>query len=106
MRGKIKMSDLELKGWSKIILKIIKNFDSIKEYYFQDLTKFNLCPANMITILENLGWKNSEMNTNGWQQDTWYYFLHPDYKFQLSLNYTGYTFEMSLSKNKKENEDE
>ena len=105
MRGKYNMSDLELKGWSKTILKIIEDFKSTKGYCSQDLTKLNLCPANVVAVLKNLNWTLNTFDSNGWQQDTWYTFFHEDYKFELSLNYTGYTFEMSLSKDEEE-EDE
>ena len=79
MRGKYNMSDLELKGWSKTILKIIEDFKSTKGYCSQDLTKLNLCPANVVTILENLNWTLNSFDSNGWQQDTWYTFFHEDY---------------------------
>ena len=36
------------------------------------------------------------MDHNGWQNDTWYWFSHPDYDFRLVFYYEGYTFEMKL----------
>ena len=84
------MSTLELNGQSDTILKIIEDFKSTKGYCSQDLTKLNLCPANVVTILENLNWTLNSFDTNDWQQDTRTTYYHVGYSFGIVVAYSGY----------------
>ena len=95
MRGKYHMMDWEQEKWKQEISGIIAKL-SYNQRHEEDLTNLDLCPANVVKTLEILGWDEDDMDHNGWQNDTWYWFNHPDYKFRLVLYYEGYTFEMKL----------
>lgn len=101
MRGSYKLKDWEAEKWKREFLRFIKRLEAFKNENI-DLTSFDLCPSNVIDILELLGWEQSDFDSNGWEQDTWYDFTHPDYDFEVGLFYCGYTFRMSLSRKEKE----
>ena len=103
MRGSYKLKDWEVEKWKREFLRFIKRLETFKnENENIDLTSFDLCPSNVIDILELLGWEQSDFDSNGWEQDTWYDFTHPDYDFEVGFFYCGYTFRMYLSRKEKE----
>lgn len=103
MRGSYSLKDWEAEKWKREFLRFIKRLESIKsENENIDLTSFDLCPSNVVDILELLGWEQSDFDSNGWEQDTWYDFTHPDYDFEVGFFYCGYTFRMYLSRKEKE----
>jgi len=42
------------------------------------------------------GWCDDDFETNGWEDDTWYYFSHEDYEYQVVIYYCGYTFSIEM----------
>lgn len=101
MRGNYSLKDWEAEKWKREFLRFIKRLEVFKKENI-DLTSFDLCPSNVIDILELLGWEQSDFDSNGWEQDTWYDFTHPDYDFEVGFFYCGYTFRMYLSRKEKE----
>ena len=95
MRGKYQLRDWELSKWSLELAKIIDRLTRNK-LHEEDLTQHDVCPANIVEILNKLGWEDDEQEDNGWQHDTWIYFSHPNHNFGITLYYEGYTFEMKL----------
>ena len=87
--------------WERIKLKyMLNNFISQLKTGIEkeiDLTKIDVCPANIITVLEEeLGFEELDFDVNGWQNDTWYSFEHPETKEKITLFYSGYLFELKL----------
>ncbi len=95
MRGKYHMMDWELQKWSQELSHLIECLTYNQDGEF-DLTNWDACPANICKALEHLGWKEEDLDDNGWQHDTWYRFTNPNYAFGLTFYYEGYTFEMKL----------
>lgn len=95
MRGRYTMMDWEQEKWKQELSAAITRL-SYNQRHEEDLTNWDLCPANVCKSLENLGWTQEDMDDNGWQHDTWYHFSHPNYQFGLTFYYEGYTFEMKL----------
>lgn len=53
-------------------------------------------PSELNTILQEYGWEILDFDENGWQQDTWYWYAHPDYDFQLTMEYSGFYGDLKL----------
>lgn len=53
-------------------------------------------PSELDAILREYGWKQVDSDENGWQQDTWYWYTHPDYDFQLTMEYSGFYGDLKL----------
>lgn len=101
MRGSYSLKDWEAEKWKREFLRFIKRLETFKNENI-DLTSFDLCPSNVVDILELLGWEQGDFDSNGWEQDTWYDFAHPDYDFEVVFFYCGYTFQMYLSRKEDE----
>ena len=95
MRGQYNMCLWEIEKWKQELSVVITRL-SYDQHHIENLTNRELCPANICKTLENLGWKQENMDSNGWEHDTWYTFSHPNYYFNLTFYYEGYTFEMKL----------
>ena len=95
MRGEWNLRDWETEYWCSFFEKKI---EYLKAGYSQkiDLTKEDLCPENVIDILNILGYKDHDHDINGWEQDTWIPFSKEN-EDSLMLYYCGRTFEMNLS---------
>lgn len=99
MRGSFTLTQEEKDHYKPIIQGIIeeliktRNFDSI------DLTDFDeLSPYLMWELLEELGWENTDYDSNGWEQDTWTYFTKKGQDFaSIVLFSCGMTFNMSIA---------
>ena len=93
MRGERNLREWERPYWSAFFEKEIEELesDSIKTV---DLTKEDLCPENIIDILEAMGYESDDCAVNGWEQDTDIYFTNG--KTNLRLFYCGRTFKMEL----------
>lgn len=59
-------------------------------------------PSELDDILQEGGWKQLDSDENGWQQDTWYWYAHPDYDFQLTMEYSGFYGDLKLYNRDKE----
>jgi hypothetical protein len=95
MRGKYHMMDWEE---AKLLKDVSAEIEKIKNNQIEEvnLTSWDACPANIRQTLYSLGWTKSNYERNGWECDTWWYFKHKDYDFELVLFYCGDTFEMEL----------
>ena len=95
MRGRWNMMDWELQKWKQELSAAIVRLSQNKLYQ-EDFTHLDVCPANLIDALRDIGWEDDELENNGWQNDCWTYFSHDDYDFVLVLYYCGHTFELKL----------
>ena len=95
MRGKYHMMDWEEEKWIVSLKSIISQLAQDKSYE-EDLTNYDVCPANIRKTLENMGWKKIDFDDNGWEHDTWYTFHNINYDFDIILFYCGETFEIKL----------
>lgn len=59
-------------------------------------------PSELDEILQEDGWERLDFDENGWQQDTWYWYAHPDYDFQLTMEYSGFYGDLKLYRRDKE----
>ena len=57
---------------------------NLRELYWQS------APCDIDEYLEENGWNRDSFDTNGWQQDTWYYYSHKDYPFEIVMEYSGF----------------
>lgn len=90
MRGRWNMMDWELEKWKQELTAAIARLSYNKQHQ-EDFTHLDVCPANLIDALRDMGWED-----DGWQNDCWTYFSHYDYDFVLVLYYCGHTFELKL----------
>lgn len=76
----------------------LKNVFPKQKDFILDIRKLTeiYAPAKLDKILKEEGWKRLDFETNGWQQDTWYYYAHPDYDFQLIMEYSGFYGDLKL----------
>ena len=95
MRGKYNMMDWELDKWKHTLALLITKWANDVSHQ-EDFTNLDICPANIETALEALGWEHDEQDENGWQNDCWIYMSNPDYDFRIIIYYCGYTFELKV----------
>ena len=69
---------------------------SLSPFFKKEHVKEDLCPENVIDILNLLGYEDYDYDTNGWEQDTWISFSKEN-EDTLILYCCGRTFEMNLS---------
>ena len=76
----------------------INNIFTKQPNFIFDMRKNSLfyAPSEIDNVLEELGWEKIDFNSNGWQQDTWYWYMHPDYDFQLTMEYGGFYGDLKL----------
>ena len=76
----------------------IKNvFPKNQEFILDIRENLLLCsPSEIDNALQELGWERLDFDSNGWQQDTWYWYAHPDYDFQLTMEYSGFYGDLKL----------
>ena len=67
----------------------------ITSFYIREFTPI-YAPSELDTILQEDGWERLDFDENGWQQDTWYWYAHPDYDFQLTMEYSGFYGDLKL----------
>jgi hypothetical protein len=53
-------------------------------------------PSELDEILQENGWERLDFDESGWQKDTWYWYAHPDYDFQLTMEYSGFYGDLKL----------
>ena len=101
MRGKQNMMDWEMAKWKQELSTASTRLthDKSKE---EDFTNLDVCPANLIDALRDMGWNYDEFEDNVLQNDHWIYFSHYDYDFVLVLYYCGHTFELKLYREDKD----
>lgn len=97
MRGSYTLREWEENKWEREFSRFIEALENAQSDEKKiDLTSLDLCPANVIDILGLLGWEEIDFDSNGWEQDTWYEFAHPNHNFKITFFYCGYTFKMDL----------
>lgn len=95
MRGQWNLREWEVDFWTSFFKKKIAELEA--GYITKvDLTNEDLCPENVIDVLLAMGYQDDNVDTNGWEQDTWIYFFHEETNKGLTLFYCGRTFEMNL----------
>ena len=57
-----------------------------------DLSGKGINPSQALDIMKQLGYNNRKTETNGWEQDTWYYFENTN----ITLFSCGQTFALYL----------
>lgn len=57
---------------------------------------WSCAPSDIDDYLEELGWNRDSFDTNGWQQDTWYYYSNKDYGFRMVMEYSGFYGSLKL----------
>lgn len=89
-----------LREWEReyLVSLFTKHIDTLKNTLVDkiDLTDEDICPENVIDILEILGYEYDDVDTNGWEQDTWIQFVNQDTGHELTLFYCGRTFKIEL----------
>ncbi len=83
---------------NQFLIKMVIDYLKENKYFRYDVLKNipNISPYELNTILTALGWEQSEFDVNGWQQDTWYTYLHKNYYFKLIMFYSGYYRKIEL----------
>jgi hypothetical protein len=76
----------------------IKNVFPKHQEFILDIRENLLpCPPSEIdSALQELGWERLDFDSNGWQQDTWYWYSNPNYDFQLTMEYSGFYGDLKL----------
>lgn len=101
MRGQYFLTENERRYWEPIfkekIAELCCNPDPSEDDDW-DLHGYDLSPANIKYLLESMGYELDNYDSNGWEQDTWYYFNIPEYHCRLVMYYCGFTFDLTLSK--------
>jgi hypothetical protein len=95
MRGSWTLRDWEADYLKTLIANRIADLDNRRADTI-NLTEEDVCPENIIDVLEMLGYEYDEVDTNGWEQDTWINFIHQETGHGATLFYCGRTFEMKL----------
>lgn len=96
MRGRIDLTAQEasaLTPWFRGGIYGLENTDNWDEL---DLTVFDLSPEQVIQMLNFLGYEEISHESNGWEQDTFYYYTHKNHK-ELCFFYSGHYGTMNLS---------
>lgn len=102
MRGEWNLRYWEKPYWTAFFERKI---NELKAGYIEtvDLTKEDLCPENVIDILEAMGYEyeyDDYLAADGWEQNTDIYFINEG--VGLRLFYCGRTFQMRLTLRDKE----
>lgn len=101
MRGQYFFTENERRYWEPIfkdkIAELCSNPDPCEEDSW-DLREYDLSPANIKYLLESMGYELDSYDSNGWEQDTWYYFNIPEHNCRLIMYYCGFTFDLTLGK--------
>ena len=70
-----------------------------------ELSVINLGPAQFVELLEAIGYERHEdWDSNGWEQNTWYYFSREGYS-SLCLAYSGYYGDIKLWRTSRDEEE-
>lgn len=93
MRGQYNLTQSELTYWSLTIDNALKEL-ACEPNAAYDLSTSNIGPCQVDDVLEVLGWERKDMDTNGWEQDTWYSYQKED-KY-LTMFYCGWTGAIEL----------
>lgn len=84
--------------YRKSIVKAVEKMVEDQDFIFNIREIFpETSPSEVRDILLELGWEDDGSEDNGWEQDTWYYFVNnSEYDFDLIMNYSGYYWDLRL----------
>lgn len=101
IRGKYNLLPREKEYVEGLVKGVIKTLDDeISDEV--SLSSFDIAPCHICDAMEAFGWEQDESDSNGWENDTWYYFAHPNYKYVIVMFYCGYTFELKMYRGDKD----
>jgi hypothetical protein len=86
--------EVEKKHKSKI-MEYISNLEKNSSGEELELTQTELNPYTLGTLLENLGYKKMDIDTNGWEMDFWITYSKEGFH-DLVIAGTGINFELKL----------
>ena len=95
IRGKYKLSPEEQAEVS-VLIKNVLDALSLDQRHTASLTEYDIAPCHVRETMRMFGWSDDDFETNGWEGDTWYYFSHDDYEYQMVMFYCGYTFSVEM----------
>lgn len=95
IRGKYRLATDENEQVLAIVKGALTTLAAIKTKAVS-LTEFDIAPCHIREAMRELGWSDDDFETNGWEGDTWYYFSHDDYEYQMVMFYCGYTFSVEM----------
>lgn len=95
IRGKYRLAAEEKEQALAIVKGALATLAAIKNKAVS-LTEFDISPCHICDMMDELGWSEASFDTNGWEGDTWYYFSHEDYEYQVAMFYCGYTFSVEM----------
>lgn len=96
MKGKIDLEPWEISELTPWFKGGIYALEILEQWEQLDLNLFNITPDQVIQMLEHLGYEKTDWEYNGWEQDTWFYFSHPEHK-ELCFFYSGRYGSMNIS---------
>lgn len=96
MKGKIDLEPWEISELTPWFEGGIYALETLERWERLDLNLFNITPDQVIQMLEHLGYEETDWEHNGWEQDTWFYFSHPEHK-ELCFFYSGRYGSMNIS---------
>lgn len=96
MKGKIDLKPWEISELIPWFEGGIYALETLERWERLDLNLFNITPDQVIQMLEHLGYEEIDWEHNGWEQDTWFYFSHPEHK-ELCFFYSGRYGNMNIS---------
>ena len=101
MRGNWNLSAGEAAYWQEVITNklnyLIENKDSIDDI---DLSQEDISPYQLYNVLEYLGYERDDLETNGWEQDTWARYSNNEERISLCIFSCGMTFELKIMLNR------
>lgn len=107
MKGHYSLDESSKSQVKDIVIAIIEYINNHEDagYNSISLNPLDVSPSQIINILKELGYVNCETNFNGWEGDASWHFYKSDAK-PIILFYCGYEFNMSISLEKINEEDE
>lgn len=95
IRGKYKLSPEE-RVEVLVLIKNVLDALALDQRRIASLTEYDIAPCHIREAMRELGWRDDNFETNGWEGDTWYYFSHEDYDYGVNMFYCGYTFSIEM----------
>lgn len=104
-RNQWKLTDNLRNKYAPIIKEMIEKIETNTEDVLQfDLADEQLNPSTLGYLLEETGYEQINVETNGWEMDFWITYSKKDYK-NLVISGCGMTFSLSLCEAEIDDED-
>jgi hypothetical protein len=106
MKNRWVLEDKLKTRYTPIVREFISRLEAIDEEYVSDLpiidfSDTRLNPYTLGILLESLGYKQEDIDQNGWQMDFWITMKKDGFK-SLCIDGTGITFKLILSRKTEE----